>query len=64
MTFGATARAAHDFVLGQLGWLVADLDETRRHTALQALMQTMQDHESSEGVQFESAIWLISARRS
>ena len=64
MTFGATAGAAHDFVLGQLGWLIADLDETRRRTALLALMQTMQDHESSEGVQFGSAMWLISARRS
>lgn len=64
MTFGATAREAHDFILGQLGWLIADLDETRHHTALQALMQTMQDHESSEGVQFGSAIWLISAHRS
>ena len=63
MTFGATARAAHDFVLGQLGWLIADLDETRRRTALLALMRTMQDHESSEGVQFGSAMWLISARR-
>ena len=64
MTFGATARAAHDFVLGQLGWLIADLDETRRSAATLALMQTMQEHESSEGVQFGSAMWLISARRS
>jgi SAM-dependent methyltransferase len=64
MTFGATAGAAHDFVLGQLGWLIADLDEPRRRTALLALMQTMQDHESSEGVEFGSAMWLISARRS
>jgi SAM-dependent methyltransferase len=64
MTFGATARAAHDFVLGQLGWLVADLDETRRRTALLALMQTMQEHETGDGVQFGSAMWLIGARRS
>ena len=64
MTFGATAQLAHDFVLGQLGWLISDLDETRRRTALRALMQTMQDHESSEGVRFGSATWLISARRS
>ena len=64
MNFGTTARAAYDFVLGQLGWLIADLDETHRRTALLALMQTMQDHESSQGVQFGSATWLISARRS
>lgn len=62
MRFGATARGAYDFVLGQLGWLVDDLGETRRRTALLALMQAMQDHESSQGVQFGSAMWLISAR--
>ena len=63
MTFGADARDAYDFVLGQLGWLVADLDETRRAAALGALMQTMQEHDSGEGVRFGSAMWLIAARR-
>ncbi len=63
MTFGATAREAYDFVLGQLGWLVADLDDTRREAALRALMQTMQEHDSGDGVRFGSAMWLIGARR-
>lgn len=63
MTFGADARDAHDFVLGQLGWLVADLDDSRREAALRALMQTMQEHDGGEGVSFGSAMWLISARR-
>jgi SAM-dependent methyltransferase len=63
MTFGATAGGAHGFVLGQLGWLVADLDQTRREAALDALMRTMQEHETSEGVRFASAMWLISGRR-
>lgn len=63
MTFGADARDAHAFVLGQLGWLVADLDETRREAAVRALMQTMQEHEKSDGVSFGSAMWLIAARR-
>jgi SAM-dependent methyltransferase len=63
MYFGADARAAHDFVLGQLGWLVADLDDARREEALGALMATMRSHESGEGVLFGSAMWLVTARR-
>ena len=62
MSFGATARGAYDFVLGQLGWLVADLDDTRREAALRTLMQTMQEHDSGDGVRFGSAMWLIAAR--
>lgn len=63
MTFGADARQAYEFVLGQLGWLVADLDDTRREAALRALMETMRRHDSGDGVSFDSAMWLISARR-
>lgn len=63
MRFGDTAARAHDFILGQLGWLVADLDETSRRAALAELLRTMQEHETGDGVQFESAMWLISARR-
>ena len=63
MFFGDTAARAHDFILGQLGWLVADLDETSRRAALAELLRTMQEHETDDGVQFGSAMWLISARR-
>lgn len=63
MTFGADARDAYDFVLGQLGWMVADLDETRREAALRALMETMRQHDGGDGVSFDSAMWLITARR-
>lgn len=63
MYFGATASQAHDFILGQLGWLVADLDETSRQAALAELLRTMQEHETDEGVRFGSAMWLISAKR-
>ena len=63
MTFGTDAPEAHDFVLGQLGWLVADLDATRREAALRALMQTMEEHDTGAGVRFGSAMWLVTARR-
>lgn len=64
MTFGATASEAHGFILGQLGWLVADLDESSRRAALDELLRTMQEHETDDGVRFGSAMWLVSARRS
>ncbi len=63
MGFGATASDAHGFILGQLGWLVADLDDSSRQAALDALMRTMQEHETPDGVQFGSAMWLITATR-
>ena len=63
MTFGATAPEAHDFIIGQLGWLVADLDEAARQGALAALLQTMTEHETADGVRFGSAMWIITARR-
>ncbi len=63
MYFGETADQAHDFILGQLGWLVADLDEAPRRAAVAELLQTMQEHATRDGVQFGSAMWLISARR-
>lgn len=63
MSFGDTAAQAHDFILGQLGWLVADLDETSRRAAVAELLRTMQEHETPDGVQFGSAMWLVSGRR-
>ncbi len=63
MFFGHTAAQAHDFILGQLGWLVADLDETSRRAAFAELLRTMQRHEAPDGVHFGSAMWLVSGRR-
>ena len=63
MTFGTTAHNAHDFIIGQLGWLLTGLDDSSRNDALARLMHTMQEHETPAGVQFGSAMWLVSARR-
>jgi SAM-dependent methyltransferase len=63
MSFGDTAAHAHEFILGQLGWLVADLDETSRRAAVAELLRTMQAHETPDGVQFGSAMWLVSGKR-
>lgn len=63
MWFGADAADAHRFVLGQLGWMLEGLDDVRRGSALDALMATMRSHETSEGVRFASAAWVITATR-
>jgi SAM-dependent methyltransferase len=63
MFFGDTAAQARDFMLGQLGWLVADLGDETRQTAVDALLRTMQDYEGDKGVRFDSAMWLVTARR-
>ena len=58
------AEDAHAFVSGLLGWMLEGLDETGRGRALDALHATMAAHETPDGVLFESAAWLIRARRS
>ena len=54
---------AHDFIIGQLGWLRRRPRRSLPQAALAALLQTMQEHETPDGVQFGSAMWLVSARR-
>ncbi len=63
MWFGENADDAHRFVLGLMGWLLRDLDEAGRARASENLHATMADHETSEGVFFDSAGWIIRATR-
>lgn len=63
MWFGNDAADAHRFVLGQLGWMIEALDDERRHQALDALMTTMREHETSVGVVFASEAWIITASK-
>lgn len=53
--------AAHRFVLGLMGWVLAGLDDTGRARHVDDLRATMAVHESSDGVVFGSAAWTISA---
>jgi hypothetical protein len=43
--------------------MLEGLDDTRRAGALDALHVTLAAHETPEGVLYESAAWLIRARR-
>jgi len=63
MWFGADADDAHRVVLGQLGWMLADLDEASRTRARDALRASIDAHETPEGVRYASAAWLVTATR-
>jgi len=63
MWFGRDAADAHRFVFGQLGWMVERLNDEQRHRALDKLMATMREHETSEGVVFASEAWIITANK-
>ena len=63
MWFGNDADDAHRFVLGLMDWMLEGLDDTGRARAIDALHATMADHETSDGVLFESAVWTTQAIR-
>jgi len=63
MYFGRDPDDACRFISGQLAWLLRDLDADTRSSALDNLRATMADHQTDRGVLYESAAWLIEARR-
>jgi SAM-dependent methyltransferase len=63
MCFGADPEAAVALVLGVSGWMLDGLDDDGRARALQALRRTVEEHCGPEGVEFGSAMWLVTARR-
>ena len=63
MWFGVDRVDAHRFVLGLMGWMLEGLDDTDRARAVDGLRDTIADHETSDGVVFGSAAWLIRATR-
>lgn len=56
----AYAFAARSPMVQNLG---RDLDDATRAKALDTLRRSIEDHETDDGVLFQSAAWLISARR-
>lgn len=63
MWFGHNADDAHQFTLGLMGWRLEGLDDVGRAQAVDALHATMASHETSTGVLFGSAAWIIQAAR-
>jgi Methyltransferase domain len=63
MWFGDDADHVYEFVLGLLGWMLEDLDGAGRKRALDALRTTVTAHQTDHGVLYDSAVWVIPARR-
>ena len=63
MWFGTDADDAYRLVSGLLGWMLEGLDDAGRARGLEALRATISDHETDDGVVYESATWVIRATR-
>jgi SAM-dependent methyltransferase len=63
MRFGDDTDDASRFILGLLGWMLEGLDDDCRDRALEELRTTIAGQASEEGVVFDSAAWIIHARR-
>jgi SAM-dependent methyltransferase len=64
MYFGSDPDDASRFVTGQYAGLVHKLDPDSRARALEDLDQSLRAHHTARGVRYDSAAWLIRARRS
>jgi hypothetical protein len=61
MWFGDDVESANSIVLGFMGWMLKDLDDSGRRQALDDLRSTLSRHYTSGGVLYESATWLVRA---
>jgi SAM-dependent methyltransferase len=63
MYFGPDPDDAYTFVLGLTGWMLDGLDDRGRGRALDALRATTAAHCGASGVTYDSATWIITARK-
>jgi SAM-dependent methyltransferase len=63
MSFGPDREDAFDFVAELTSWMLNGLDDTDRAAALAALGATIAEHTSADGVTYQSATWIIRARK-
>jgi SAM-dependent methyltransferase len=63
MSFGPDPDDAFDFVAELVNWMLDGLDDTDRGVALAALRTTIAEHTSDDGVTYQSATWIIQARK-
>ena len=61
--WGPDVRTAEAFVLGVLGWMLADADADTRTRAITNLRRTLVKHFTPGGVSFPSAAWLVTSRK-
>jgi SAM-dependent methyltransferase len=63
MSFGPDPDDAFDFVRDLTGWMREGLDEAGCEAALAALRNTIADHSGDHGVTYQSATWIVQARK-
>ncbi|RKT83495.1 Ubiquinone/menaquinone biosynthesis C-methylase UbiE [Saccharopolyspora antimicrobica] len=63
MYFGRDVDDACDFIAEQHAWLLADLAEDEKARAIADLREDLAEHQTERGVLYDSAAWLIEARR-
>jgi SAM-dependent methyltransferase len=63
MCFGPDTDDAFDFISGLTGWMRDGLDAEGEKAALAALRSSVTGHTGDHGVTYESATWIIQARR-
>ena len=63
MSFGPNTDDAFDFVSGLTGWMLESLDQASRNVALEAPRTTIAEHADEHGVTYQSATWIIQARK-
>jgi SAM-dependent methyltransferase len=61
MWFGDDVETANSLVLGFMGWMLKDLDDSGRRRALEDLRSTLSRHHTGGGVFYESATWIVGA---
>jgi SAM-dependent methyltransferase len=63
MYFGEDTDDAYWYVAAQFDWVMRDLDDLVKARALDALRVSLEEHQGEQGVRYDSAAWLIEARR-
>lgn len=63
MWFGDDTADAHRLLAGLMAWMLEGLETDQRGRALDALRATIAAHETSDGVLYSSATWLVRAER-
>jgi hypothetical protein len=61
--YGPDVDQAHALIIGILGWMLQTRPPDDRPRAAQDLRDTLAAHAGAQGVQFDSATWLITAHR-
>ncbi|KZB86579.1 class I SAM-dependent methyltransferase [Amycolatopsis regifaucium] len=63
MYFGQDVDDAAEFIVEQHGGRLRDLDEAARAKAVETLRADLAEHQTDRGVYYDSAAWLVEARR-